>query len=189
MENIVPRKRIFPRKTTYPAILFPFSLCVGKGREACSPRLIVRVIRNSGGNSESNRSATAAKEARRRRKKGRGGKRARKNGIPYSLPPPGGNHMLPGFMSTPTSERGDDPRGKPLLSPRLIPPPHPNNSRFFLPAFFFHLVFSSLRSLLSREYECSILLSRQIMGRLAIRLAMFKAIFVPARLLRSTPIT
>lgn len=188
MENIVPRKRIFPRKTTYPAILFPFSLCVGKGREACSPRLIVRVIRNSGGNSESNRSATAAKEARRRRKKGRGGKRARKNGILYSAPSWGKSHASR-FYEYSHFRAWGRPTGKASLSPRLIPPPHPNNSRFFLPAFFFHLVFSSLRSLLSREYECSILLSRQIMGRLAIRLAMFKAIFVPARLLRSTPIT
>ena len=116
MENIVPRKRIFPRKTTYPAILFPFSLCVGKGREACSPRLIVRVIRNSGGNSESNRSATAAKEARRRRKKGRGGKRARKNGIPYSAPSWGKSHASR-FYEYSHFRAWGRPTGKASLSP------------------------------------------------------------------------
>lgn len=142
MENIVPRKRIFPRKTTYPAILFPFSLCVGKGREACSPRLIVRVIRNSGGNSESNRSATAAKEARRRRKKGRGGKRARKNGIPYSAPSWGKSHASRFYeyshfraWGRPTGKASPLPPSYPtpaskqlaLLSPRVFLP-----SRFFL---------------------------------------------------------
>lgn len=94
------------------AILFRGKNFSRKDRETCLSQLVVRVIRNSGGNSESNRSAAAAKgeegasegEEERKGSEEQGGSGRT---VAYrTLPPPGGNHMLPGFMSTPTSERG-----------------------------------------------------------------------------------
>lgn len=80
-------------------------------------------------------------EARQRqRRRGVGGRKegegkGRGRTAYHTLPPPGGNHMLPGFMSTPTSERGDDPRGKPLSPPVLSHPRIQTTRASFSPRF------------------------------------------------------
>lgn len=119
----------------------------GKGRGACLSQLIVRVIRNSGGDSESNRSATVAKEASEGEEERKGsGEEGRGRTACHTLPPPGGNHMLPGFMSTPASERGRS-TGKasppPVLSHLL------QTTRASFSPRFSSISFSSLRSTLA----------------------------------------
>lgn len=174
----LPPKKTFPQKRMDLAILFRGKNFSRKGRETCLSQLVVRVIRNSGGNSESNRSATAAKgEASEGEEERKGSEEQGGSGrtVAYrTLPPPGGNHMLPGFMSTPTSERGR-PTGK------ASPPPssYPNKQlallspRVFLPSRFPPSL-AGVRMLdpfVSPDY-----------GDAAIRLAMFKAIFEPTLL-------